>query len=52
MVELDDRWSAAKTLANKMQLKIFVLFNIYIAGLHHILSLQCLFHFYSSVFVQ
>ncbi len=43
MVELDHRRSAAKTLINNMGLntwRIYVLFNIIIAGLHHILSLH------------
>ncbi len=47
MVELDHQRSAAKTLVNKMGLDTFVLFNIFIAGLRHILSLHftVLIHF-------
>ncbi len=47
MVELDHQRTAAKTLVNKMGLDTFVLFNIIIAGLLHILSLHftVLIHF-------
>ncbi len=40
MVEMDHQKSAAKTLLSKMGLDTFVLFNTFIAGLHHFLSLH------------
>ncbi len=40
MVELDHQRSAAKTPVDKTGLDTFVLFNIIIAGLRHILSLH------------
>ncbi len=40
MAELDHQRSAAKTLVDKTGLDTFVLFNIIIAGLRHILSLH------------